>query len=318
VNLLELRDSYKQGSMSKTDYIQRIAKAHAALYDYSQFISETDISKIEITSDGVVVIAKASQVKMLCAAQERRTPAFEILNFGYYEKPEMEMTLRLVKEDSIFFDIGANMGWYAINVAKLVKGIRVFAFEPIPRTFEFLKKNIELNGIGSIEAFNFGFSHKKDDKVTFYYYPEDSGNASMVNVSERDNIQAIPCQVRSLDDFVAREKVGPDFIKCDVEGAELLVFQGGEQTLAKFKPVVFVEMLRKWSAKFDYHPNTIIRLFASHGYQCYVIQNNQLVQVLEITEATVETNFFFVHPTKRAKIGNAIVFVRSHGNPYAH
>ena len=318
MSLFELRGRFEQGAISKADYIRRMAKMHTALYDYSRFISEADISKIEITSDGVLIVTEASRVKLFCAAQEQRTAAFEILNFGCCEKPEMAMILRLVRKNSVFFDIGANMGWYALNLARLVRGIRVLAFEPVPRTFGFLKKNIELNGIENIETFNFGFSHKEDDRVTFYYYPEDSGNASMVNVSERDNIQAIPCQVRSLDDFVAREKVGPDFIKCDVEGAELLVFQGGEQTLAKFKPVVFVEMLRKWSAKFDYHPNTIIRLFASHGYQCYVIQNNQLVQVLEITEATVETNFFFVHPTKRAKIGNAIVFVRSHGNPYAH
>ena len=298
MNILELRDDYRQGDMSKADYIKRMARVHTILYDYSRLIGETDISKIEITSDGVFIVTKASQVKMLCAAQERRTAAFEILNFGYCEKSEMEMTLRLVKKGSVFFDIGANMGWYAINLAKLVMEIKVFAFEPIPRTFGYLEKNIVLNGVENIETFNFGFSDKEND-VSFYYYPEDSGNASMADVTGRNNIQVIPCRVMKLDDFVAREKVGPDFIKCDVEGAELLVFQGGERTLSEFKPIVLVEMLRKWSAKFDYHPNRIIQLFSYCGYQCFTINNGRLVEISEITEATVETNFFFIHQTER-------------------
>ena len=318
MSLFELRSRFRQGAISKADYIRRMAMAHAVLYDYSRFIGQTDISKIEISSDGVLITTKASQVKLFCAAQERRTAAFEILNFGYCEKPEMAMVLQLVGENSVFFDIGANMGWYALNLAKLVKGIRVLAFEPIPRTFGLLEGNIGLNGIENIETFNFGFSDK-EGKVLFYYYPEDSGNASMANVSGKDDIQTISCQVRKLDDFVARRKIGPDFIKCDVEGAELLVLQGGEQTLAKFKPVVFVEMLRKWSAKFNYHPNKIIQLFSDLGYQCFAIQNGQLAEVLEVTEATVETNFFFLHPEERAKAKarsharvNAMAFIRSH------
>jgi len=284
--------------MSKADYIERMAKVHAILYDYSQLIDDTDISRIEITSEDVLIVTKTSQVKMLCVVQERRAAPFEILNFGCCEKPEMAMVLYLVREGSVFFDIGANMGWYALNLAKLVKGIRVLAFEPIPRTFGFLEKNIGLNGIENIETFNFGFSDKEDE-VPFYYYPEGSGNASMVNVSGRNNIQEITCRVMTLDNFVIREKVEPDFIKCDVEGAELLVFQGGEQTLAKFKPVVFVEMLRKWSARFNYHPNKLIKLFSDHDYQCFVIRNGQLIEISEVTEATVETNFFFLPCTKR-------------------
>ena len=297
MNLLELRDGYRQGDMSKADYIERMARMHAVLYDYSRLIGETDISRIEITSDDVLIVTKASQVKMLCVTKERRAAPFDILNFDHFEKPEMEMVLQLVREESVFFDIGANMGWYAINLAKLVKGVEVFAFEPIPRTFGFLEKNIGLNDVQNIEVFNFGFSDKEDE-VPFYYYPESSGNASMVNVSGRNDAQEIACRVKRLDDFVASEKVGPDFIKCDVEGAELLVFQGGEQIISEFKPTMLVEMSRKWSAKFDYHPNKLIQLLAGHGYQCFAIQNGRLVEVSEMAETTAETNFFFLHRTK--------------------
>ena len=301
MNLSKLKADYKKGELPKTTYIEHMAKVHTILFDYSWLIRETDFAKIEITSDAVLITTKDSGVKMLCMERERRTAPFEILNFGYYEKTEMEMMLRLVKEKSVFFDIGANVGWYTINIAKLVKGVRVFAFEPIQRTFNILEQNIKLNDIQNAAIFNFGLSNK-EACLPFYYYPEGSGNASMENVSGRNNIQQITTQVRKLDNFVAEEGVCPDFIKCDVEGAELLVFRGGEQTISEFKPVVFTEMLRKWSAKFNYHPNELIQFFSGLGYQCFAIRNGRLVQILEITDATVETNFFFLRRTKHASL----------------
>ncbi len=101
---------------------------------------------------------------------------------------------------------------------------------------------------------------------------------------------------------------GVDFIKCDVEGSELFVYQGGLETLKKYKPVVFSEMLRKWSAKFGYHPNDIIALFKNIGYQCYVITvDNYLKEITEVTEETVETNYFFLHGEKHGKIREELV-----------
>jgi hypothetical protein len=52
-------------------------------------------------------------------------------------------------------------------------------------------------------------------------------------------------------------------IKADVEGAELLVVQGGLQTIAKYRPLIFLELLRKRSKPFGYHPNDVIQLLAS-------------------------------------------------------
>ncbi len=85
-----------------------------------------------------------------------------------------------------------------------------------------------------------------------------------------------------------------DFIKCDVEGAELLTFQGGLKTITKYKPIVFTEMLRKWSAKFNYHPNEIIELFKDIGYGCYFVVNDKLHEIKMMTDETIETNFFFL------------------------
>ncbi len=93
-----------------------------------------------------------------------------------------------------------------------------------------------------------------------------------------------------------------DFIKCDVEGAELNVFRGGLKSIAKHKPIIFTEMLRKWSARYGYHPNAIIDLFHSNGYRCFVINQKMLSKVTKIDDDTVETNFFFLHKDKHASL----------------
>jgi hypothetical protein len=107
--------------------------------------------------------------------------------------------------------------------------------------------------------------------------------------------QKVACKIERLDSFVARTGTRIDFIKCDVEGAELLVLTGGSETLKKFKPMVFAEMLRKWAAKFNYHPNQIIEFMAGLGYRCFVGREGKLVEFKVMDENTIETNFFFLH-----------------------
>ena len=91
-----------------------------------------------------------------------------------------------------------------------------------------------------------------------------------------------------------------DFIKCDVEGAELLVFKGGRQSIERDKPIVFAELLRKWSAKFNYHPNEVLELFRDLGYLCFSVKNGRLAEFSLMDEATLETNFFFLHRQEHA------------------
>ena len=61
-------------------------------------------------------------------------------------------------------------------------------------------------------------------------------------------------------------------------------------------------MLRKWSAKFGYHPNDIIEFFNKLGYQCFAIQNGNLINFDKVDEETIETNYFFLHKEKHQKI----------------
>ena len=300
MNLKDTKSAYLAGQISKPEYIDGMYQLHQHLFEYADFLKGTDIGKIEITDGTVVMTSRTTEVKIYCDQYDKRLAPLEIVNFDFYEKTDSDMMFQLLKrlmeqreEPVNFFDIGANIGWYTLNLAKTFEKVKFFAFEPIPMTFEKLKANVELNQV-NVNLHNFGFSNQEQE-LTFYYYPEGSGNASAANLSESDNVKTIPCYVKKLDDFIAEKSLSVDFIKCDVEGAELFVYQGGIDSIKKNKPIIFTEMLRKWSAKFNYNPNEIIDLLFSLGYRCFTAKADQLVEFFRMDDNTIETNFFFLH-----------------------
>ncbi len=297
MKLTYIENKYKNGELDKQEYIRLMHEKHCSLFEYSEFIKYRDIKNIEISDDSVIITSRNNSIKMVCDKEDRRIAPIEILNFGYYEKTDFDMVMNIVDGCSTVFDIGANIGWYSLNIAKRIKSAKVLSFEPVPKTFNYLKRNVELNQINNIEIFNFGFSYEEKE-IEFYYYNEGSGNASFANLSDAENIQKIKCMVKKLDNFVFENDYSVDFLKCDVEGAELLVFKGGIETIKRDKPIIFTEMLRKWSAKFNYHPNEIIKLLADEGYRIFTAKQNRLMEFFGMDENTIETNFFFLHSIK--------------------
>lgn len=294
MSMFKLKKQYNDGLLSKQDYISKMHQVHQTLFKYSEFIRNTDIKEIQILDDSVIMTTREAGIKFSCTSRDQRIAPLESLNFGHYEKEEKALIYKLIQDGDTIFDIGANIGYYSLHIAKKYPNSQIFAFEPVLPTFNQLKKNISLNNISTIEISNHGFSESVAD-IPFYYYPEGSGNASMRKMAdEYDNIQLI-CHVETLDNWIKGREVPVKFIKCDVEGAELLVIKGGIDTIHKYKPRIFIELLRKWTQKYSYHPNDVINLLVSIGYLCYVGKKNQLKQISLIDEETIETNFFFIH-----------------------
>jgi FkbM family methyltransferase len=295
----QLKEDFFAGGIAKTDYIPGMNAFHRSLFEYAEFIKDTDVKSIEITDGKVVMTSRSGGVKFVCDPTDQRMAPIEILNFNEYEKEDCDMIFRVIKDGFTVFDIGGNFGWYSLHIAKR-RQAKIYTFEPIPKTHAYLKENIAINGIDSIELFNFGFSDREQD-LNFYYYPEGSGNASSENLSGSDKVETVTCHVKKLDDFVAKCGCSIDFIKCDVEGAELLVFKGGLETIRRDRPIVFAELLRKWAVKFGYHPNEVLELFRGLGYRCFTVSGAKLVEFGVVDDQTRETNFFFLHPEKHAE-----------------
>lgn len=301
--LEQTKERFTAQLISKPEYIEQMFELHARLHEYASFLPRTQIEKIEIIDGQVWAQERSLGLRLLVSPQDLRTAPVEILNFGAYEPTESKYLERFAKNAKTFFDIGANIGWYSLLLSKRYPALRVLAFEPIPATLAQLKAHVKANHMEQqIEILPLGLSEKNAELV-FFFYPEGSVNASLANVSGRESAVEIRCPVRRLDDLVAERNLHVDLLKCDVEGAELLVFKGGKEVLRTQRPIVFTEMLRKWSAPFGYHPNEIISFFKELGYRCFAVSGEHLRPFSEMNEATQETNFFFLHEERhRAEI----------------
>lgn len=301
-NMEEMRQCFENQTLSKPDYIDEMYNDfHSKLFSYASWLQKTNVARIEITDEKVIMTSRDNGIKIICPEFDKRVAPVEILNFGDYELTDSNMIMKLVKPNTHVLDIGANMGWYALNIAKKNPDVNVYAFEPIDSTYLALQENVRINELDNIKTFNFGFS-SEEKTLEFYFYPSGSGNASSANLSGRSDVKKVTCDVKVLDDTSTRLNLPKiDFIKCDVEGAELFVFQGALKPLAQDKPIVFTEMLRKWAAKFDYHPNQIIELFQGLGYQCFTADAEGKLRAFGLMDdQTQETNFFFLHKTQHA------------------
>lgn len=298
-SLKKLRENYQSGLLNKIAYIKQCHKHHGRLFEYCEFMKGTDIASIEITDQGVYMTTREAGIKMIISPVDERIAPVEILNLGETEKGEIKLWKNLLErnygEAFTMIDIGANIGWNSMNMAKFFPKSRIYSFEPIPETYATLLVNLALNGLTNIKAIQVGFSDH-DQFATFYYDQQLSANASLANLSQKKKIAKVKMKLVTLDKYCQQELIKPDFLKVDVEGAELFVLKGAEQIIAQAHPIIFAEMLRKWSKKFNYHPNEIIKFLDNLGYRCFILRKNRLIPFLIMTDSTQETNFFFLNP----------------------
>jgi FkbM family methyltransferase len=168
---------------------------------------------------------------------------FVLFTPGYYEHEERELLPRVLREDSIFVDIGANTGFYSLFSARFItapKG-RILAFEPNPIVFTRFRLNLRFNGLDSrIEAFPIGLADRAGE-FELRYDPGQLGGASMA-VSAGTLRVKVPC--RPLVEVLReREVTRISVLKIDVEGFEATVLKPffESATRALFPEIVIIE-----------------------------------------------------------------------------
>ena len=310
MGIKEIKAGFKSGEINKGDFINQMHGFHKVLFDFSENLKHSEIAKIEISDDNVLFTTRSTDYhpggcKFYVDVIDKRVTPVDTFNFDVYEKQDSEMLFKLLQDGDTIFDIGANIGWYSCHMAKKLPMAKIYSFEPIPETFEKLNKNITINDITNVVLNNIAFSSKRET-LTFYYSPLVTGASSSQNITENEHMSKLECAADTLDNYMAVNNIEKlDFIKCDVEGAEYFVFQGGSKTFVEHKPIVFTEMLRKWAAKFGYSPNDIITYFTNFGYKCFVSDAGKLRQFGTVTDETQETNYFFLHDIKHQEIISA-------------
>jgi FkbM family methyltransferase len=156
--------------------------------------------------------------------------AFELFE-GNYEKETMEVFKNLVHSGMTVVDLGANIGYYAINAAQIVgNNGRVYAFEPNTPTYQILVRNVMANKYDAIITPIPKAAWSEKATLSFWIDEKDSGSSSVfgaLNRQKTDRVEAV-----SMDDFF-KEQGWPnvDVIKMDIEGAEKAALRGMREVI---------------------------------------------------------------------------------------
>jgi FkbM family methyltransferase len=159
-------------------------------------------------------------------------PAANILNGGLYEIDNIQVLLSFVRPDSVFLDIGANVGIFCLKVGKLVQPAgKVYAFEPQQHLTDLLRRSGFLNGLstlegtGTIESYSIGVSDLNGE-AGFTIPPGHLGGGFV----DPNAVQKV--KVTRLDDFFP-ESFRCDLVKIDIEGHELPALMGMRRILSE-------------------------------------------------------------------------------------
>jgi FkbM family methyltransferase len=181
---------------------------------------------------------------------------------GSYEWKMQRRIVREVRPGSVFFDVGANVGFYSLLGSLRVGALRaeagrVYAFEPLPANISFLHHHLELNRIRNVEVLEVAISDQPGS-MTF-------ASETTRAMGKLDAGGGLTVQVATLDQLIAEGRAAPpECIKMDIEGGEFRALLGAAECFRKFRPRLFLathgkavhddccRLLRSWDYEWFY------------------------------------------------------------------
>lgn len=235
-----------------------------------------------------------------------------IANRIYYGQPwedaEAKVFLAIAKKSRVTLDVGSNSGVYSIMAGVVNPNLKVYSFEPNPVNFERLSENLSLNKLKNVVPIQLAVGNSEED-VKFSVQDESkltetsSVVSNFANSFAKGKTKEINVKQTTLDSFIKKQRIQPDFIKIDVEYYEKEVLEGAADCLKEHKPLVMCEVLvydviksiyPKLSGRLDPdHSYFIERYFKKMGYFFYLIGQDGLMRVETLHTNPDGKNFLF-------------------------
>ena len=179
--------------------------------------------------------------------------------YGEYSQGEVEIFRQIIMPGWTILDIGANIGCHTVFMAQVTENSgRIIAFEPQRQTFQLLCANVILNSLFNVQCHNNAVSDSEGEILVPVLDPVSEQNFGGLDLRQQKQGETIKkITVDSLGLAACQ------FIKLDVEGMEIMALTGAQETISKFRPIMYVENDRKENSE------ALIRLIASFGYRMY-------------------------------------------------
>jgi len=186
-----------------------------------------------------------------------------------FEPEATSIVRKLVRPGDKVVDAGANYGWYTTLFAQLAgRSGHVYAFEPVPTTHQRLVEHIQLNDLEDcVTALSSALGTERG-KAAIHIFESLSHSRSSLSRLEEDSFKTIHVPIVDLDTYLETQGENKiDFLKCDVEGSELLVFKGAHKLLkSDDAPSILVELNGETSEAFGYKVADLWIFLKENGY----------------------------------------------------
>lgn len=206
----------------------------------------------------------------------------------------LQNIIDVIRPDYIVMDVGVNIGYYLLNFANKAKKGYVHGFEPNPIVYDFAKNNCNLNPFQNIKLNNIGLGHCKN-LFEMSQINDNLGMNRIVASGTQTNIFLI--EVEKLDDYVSMHSLARvDVMKIDVEGFEMNVLLGAEQTIIKWKPSLFIEIDEENLQMNNGSFKAMNDWLTSKGY---IILNALTLTILTKEDVTPHFDILAIHSEKK-------------------
>lgn len=234
-------------------------------------------------------------------------PVEFLLELVPYLEKEM-LTLRaFVGPGGTCFDIGAAGGVYAYLMSRLVgPDGHVYAFEPRPNSFRLLEAARRRLGLANVTIVPLALGESQGTEAmvvperhrvrfsTRSFLKRDLAGPGYPEFTGGKDVQV---RTTTLDAIVRAEDLSSvDFVKCDVEGAEPWVLQGGRLTIERHRPVILCEVEERHLGKYRLRAEDLLAWVAEFGYRPFAYRLGALRPVSRIEPK--ENNYLFL-PAER-------------------
>lgn len=197
--------------------------------------------------------------------------------FGYKDSAFLNF-IKLLPEDAIVFDIGANIGTTSLRYAKKCSNGTIYSYEPDEINFKRLQENIKLNAAKNIVVNNLGLGEKDEEVKLYRVSPTNPGMNRILETNEAGDFDFTTIKIKTLDSEVfEKQRLNKlDAIKIDVEGFEYRVLKGGSKSLETFKPVLFIELIdSNLKENGSSATNLVAELIENYSYEVFEAQRMQ-------------------------------------------
>lgn len=219
----------------------------------------------------------------------------EIYRHGCFEPETVNLVRKILKPGMTFLDIGANIGQYSV-IASMIVGDdgKVYAFEPTPDTFLLLSENLKLNHCTNAQALQLALSDLKGNASLHLGYSTNSGANSLQKTLNTSDY-TIEIETDTLDNMLGTIKQA-ELLKVDVEGAELLVLNGGEEFFQTYRPDILLELTdERFTGNFGYASEDLLKKLHKMGYQVFRITDDGIKPFVKQDDDPAWFNAYCVH-----------------------